>query len=101
VAQDDLELEQLDVKTIFLHDELEEMIYIKQSEGFIQECQENKVCLLKKSIYRLKQSSRQWYKQFDLFMIKANYTLCEYGICVYFKQYNNNLTYCCCMWMIY
>jgi len=30
----DLELEQLDVKTIFLRGKLEDEIYIKQSEGF-------------------------------------------------------------------
>jgi len=42
VAQGDLELEHLDVKT-FLHGVLEEKIYIKQLEGFFQEGQENKV----------------------------------------------------------
>jgi len=59
VTQFDLELEQLDVKKIFSHSELEEMIYMKQPKGFIQEGQENKVCLLKKFLYRLKQSPRQ------------------------------------------
>ena len=59
VAQGDFELEQRDVKTIFLHGELEERIYMKQSEGFFQEGQENKLCLLKKSLYGLKQSPRQ------------------------------------------
>jgi len=59
VAQGDLELEQLDVKTIFLHSELEKMIYMKQPKGFIQESQENKVCLLKEFFYELKQFPKQ------------------------------------------
>jgi len=46
----------MDVKTAFLHGELEEKINMKQSEGYIQEGKENKVCLLKKSIYEFKQS---------------------------------------------
>jgi len=36
-------LEELDVKTTFLHGELEERIYIKRHEGFIQEDQKNNV----------------------------------------------------------
>ena len=85
VAQFDLELEQIDVKTSFVHDELEEKIYMKQFEGYIQENKENKVYLLKKFLYGLNQSLRQWYKQFDSFMIKTRYNRCEYDSCVYFK----------------
>ena len=59
VVQFDLELEQMNVKTTFLHGELEEKMYMKQSEGYIPEDKENKVCLLKKSLYGLKQSLRQ------------------------------------------
>ncbi|KAG8480945.1 hypothetical protein CXB51_025615 [Gossypium anomalum] len=55
-------LEQLDVKTAFLYGELEEDIYMQQSEGFTVSEKEDYVCLLKKSLYGLKQSPRQWYK---------------------------------------
>ena len=37
VATEDLELEQMDVKTPFLHEDLEETIYMKQPKGFVQE----------------------------------------------------------------
>lgn len=57
----DLELDQIDVKTTFLHGNLDEEIFMSQPEGFIEEGIEGKVCLLKKSLYGLKQSPRQWF----------------------------------------
>ena len=71
VALFDLELEQLDVKTAFLHGELEETIYMHQPKGYVIQGKEDHVCLLNKSLYGLKQSPRQWYKCFDIFMLKS------------------------------
>jgi len=85
----DLELEQLDVKTAFLHGELEEEIYMKQPEGFVVSGNEQLVCRLKKSLYGLKQAPRQWYKRFDTFMITQGYTRSRHDNCVYFKQYSD------------
>ena len=59
VAYFDMELENIDVKTTFLHGELEDTIYMVQPKGFTQHGQEHLVCKLKKLLYRLKQSLRQ------------------------------------------
>ncbi|KAG8482597.1 hypothetical protein CXB51_024457 [Gossypium anomalum] len=86
VAMHDLELEQLDVKTAFLHGELEEDIYMQQPEGFIVSEKEDYVCLLRKSLYGLKQSPRQWYKRFDSFMTSHDFKRSSLDSCVYFKK---------------
>ena len=87
VALFDLESEQLDVKTAFLYGELEKQIYKHQPKGFIILGKENHVCLLKKSLYGLKQSPRQRYKRFDAFMIGNGYHRSEYNNCVYYKEF--------------
>ena len=51
----------MDVKTTFLHGDLEEEIYMKKPKGFMVKCKKELVCRLKKSLYGLKQSPRMWY----------------------------------------
>ena len=88
VATLDLKCEQLDVKTAFLHGELEEEIYIEQREGLKTKGKENLVCKLKKSLYGLKQAPRQWYKRFDSFMLEHGFRRLEANHCVYIKRYD-------------
>ncbi|GJQ92313.1 retrovirus-related pol polyprotein from transposon TNT 1-94 [Tanacetum coccineum] len=47
----------------------------------------NKACLLKKSLYGLKQSPRQWYKRFDVYMTSNGFSRSNYDSCVYFKEF--------------
>ena len=52
VAHFDLELQNMDVKTTFLNGNLEEEVYMKQTEGFSSSGDEHLVCKLKKSTVR-------------------------------------------------
>ena len=89
VATKNFYLEQLYVKTVFLHGDLEKDIYIIQLEGFIVQGQENLVCKLRKSLYGLKQVPRQWYKKIDNFMHRIGFKRCEADHCSYVKSFDN------------
>ena len=92
VAAEDLHLEQLDVKTTFLHGDLEEDIYMNQPQGFLESGKEGLVCKLKKSLYGLKQAPRQWYKKFDGFMHSSGIKRCHTDHCCYIKRSDSNFT---------
>ncbi|KAG8472856.1 hypothetical protein CXB51_034830 [Gossypium anomalum] len=55
-------------------------------EGFTVSKKEAYVCLLKKSLYDLKQSPRQWYKRFDSFMTTHDFKRSSFDSGVYFKK---------------
>ncbi|KAH9769125.1 hypothetical protein KPL71_011879 [Citrus sinensis] len=86
VAHLDLELYQMDIKIAFLNGELEEEIYMAQPQGFVIKGQERKVCKLKRSIYALKQSSRQWNLKFHQAVISYGFRMIEEDHYVYVKR---------------
>jgi hypothetical protein len=68
---------QLDVKSAFLHGELNEVVFIEQPQGFEVKGEETKVYKLKKALYGLKQAPRAWYSKLESFFIKEGFQRCS------------------------
>ncbi|RVW17199.1 Retrovirus-related Pol polyprotein from transposon TNT 1-94 [Vitis vinifera] len=75
----------MDVKIAFLNGDLSEEVYMSQPEGFKEKMKENMVCKLKRSIYGLKQASRQWYLKFDKILTSFDFIENKFDQCVYMK----------------
>ena len=87
-AQENMYVKQYDIATAYLNGELDETVYMEVPKHFSEMLQEmignetdneikkkaknmlenykqgNKVCLLKKSLYGLRQAGRSWYNKF-------------------------------------
>ena len=61
----------MDVKSEFIHGEIQEEIYMHKNEGFQED--HSFVCRLKKSLYGLKQAPRAWYAKMDNFLISLGF----------------------------
>ena len=83
--QFDLEAHQMDVVSAFLNGELEDEIYMKQPEGFVDQSHPGKVCKLNKSLYGLKQAARVWNQLMDNYLKASNYTQSKADSCVYYR----------------
>ncbi|RVW59251.1 Retrovirus-related Pol polyprotein from transposon TNT 1-94 [Vitis vinifera] len=86
---------QMDVKTAFLNEDLNEEVYMEQPEGFVLPGNENKVCKLVKSLYGLKQAPKQWHEKFDHAILSNGFRHNNADKCLYSKTCDDYMVIVC------
>lgn len=81
-------VDQMNVISAYVQEEFSDEIYMEQPEMFIEENQEDMVCKLKKPLYGLKQSGREWYRKLDDFFLSYGGKRTEADPCIY--TFNDN-----------
>jgi len=84
-AQNSWPIFQLDVKSTFLHGNLEEDVFIEQPPGYIKVSNKHKVYKLKKALYGLKQAPRAWYSRIETYFVKVGFQKCLYEHSLFIK----------------
>jgi hypothetical protein len=79
------EIHQMDVKSTFLHGDLQEEIYMEQPLGYVQN-DFGLVCHLNRSLYGIKQAPRARYTKMDSFLLNTDFSRCHYDPNVYTKK---------------
>lgn len=115
VAEHNMEIRQLDVTSAFLNGELEEQIFMeapkfidqaleklitsKKKGKIVDQAKEmltqlkngDKVCLLKKALYGLRQASRQWHVKFSHELKHLGFQQSTADPCIYYKGKGEDL----------
>ena len=65
-------LQQLDVYNAFLYDNTSKTVYMEQPPGYEVEGESNKVYLLHRALYDLKQSLWTWFTKFTILICKGS-----------------------------
>jgi hypothetical protein len=90
-ASQDWPLFQLDVNTAFLHGDLNEEVYMKPPPGLPLQ-QENLVCKLQRSLYGLKQASRQWNAKLTETLISSGFIQSKADYSLFTKKTSRGFT---------
>ena len=83
-------ISQFDVNNAFLHGDLHEEVYMMVPQGIPNP--DNKVYKLRKSLYGLKQASRQWFQKLSATLLDLGYqqSKCDYSL--FINKSSSNIT---------
>lgn len=90
VASKNWPLHQIDINNAFLHGFLNEEIYMYPLEGY-SKAREGQVCKLRRSLYGLKQASRQWNLEFTKHLEGFGFKQSHADNCLFLLVYVDDL----------
>ncbi|KAL0316619.1 UNVERIFIED_CONTAM: Retrovirus-related Pol polyprotein from transposon RE2 [Sesamum radiatum] len=76
---------QLDINNAFLHGHLDEEVYMDPPEGYTA-AQPGQVCKLMRSLYGLKQASRQWNLELTATLLAYGFTQSAHDNCLFLRH---------------
>lgn len=83
-------IHQLDVSNAFLYGDLYEEVYVIPPKGYPNPF--NKVCRLRKSLYGLKQASRQWFAKLATKLVDEGFQQSKYDYNLFIHKHGTNIT---------
>ena len=83
----DLEVQQVDIKTAFLNGVLEEEVFVPQPPGF-HNGNSGQVCKLLKSLYGLKQAPRAWHAKLSEKLKELGFDACNSDPALFVNRQN-------------
>ncbi|CAH9129500.1 unnamed protein product, partial [Cuscuta epithymum] len=91
-AKRNWEVHQLDVNNAFLHGDLSEDVYMRMPQGFTKNG-DTRVCKLQKSLYGLRQASRNWYHKFTQSLLNVGFRQSRADHSLFIFQQGENHTF--------
>ena len=92
-AQFDFMVHHMDVKTAYLNAPIDAEIYLSQPQGYVEYDKDLKlVCKLRKSLYGLKQSGRNWHLLLHNFLLEKGFQQSKHDNCLYLYADSPNIS---------
>jgi hypothetical protein len=86
-----IKLYQMDVKSAFLNEYINELVYVEQPPNFEDDKKPNHVYKLKKALYGLKQAPRAWYERLRDFLLSKGFKMGKVDTTLFTKRIGKDL----------
>jgi hypothetical protein len=85
---------QMDVKSAFLNDKINELVYVEQPLGFEDSKKPNHVYNLSKALHGLKQAPHAWYERLRDFLVSKKFKIGKVDTILFTKKIEDELFIC-------